>query len=137
MKFTSNRDLVIRSKNTGHAIEFKKGVPTNVPAGMHSECMEKGVLPVEENGKPVDPAEHQAALDKKVELPPEDGNERAAAIVVVMKELVKRNNSKDFTGGGCPSADAITAALRYKVDAKEVRDVWEKNRRELLNAPVK
>lgn len=126
MEFVSNRDIVVRSVH-GHAIEFKKGVPTYVPRVMHSECLEKGILPVEAGD-----------LDKVVEDPkgpklaPEDGMERADQILEVIKAIVKRNVSTDFTGGGHPSAEAVSASVGWKVDQKEVKDVWVKNREKVL-----
>jgi hypothetical protein len=134
VKFTSNRDIVVRSKSTGHAIEFKKGVPTQVPPGMHSEVMEKGILPVEDDGKAVDPVKHQAAVEPaKPKLPPEDGDVRNAEILEAIKVIVARNNSKDFAGGGCPHQQAVSSAIGYRVDQKEVRLVWEKHREAILN----
>lgn len=135
MKFVSNRDIVIRSKNTGHAIEFKKGVAVTVPLGMHSEVMERGILPVDEAGAPVDPAAHQIAVDPaKPIMPPDDGNVRNAQILEVIKQIVVRNNSKDFAGGGCPHQQAVSSALGWRVDQKEVRIVWERHREALLNS---
>lgn len=135
MKFVSSRDIVVRSKSTGHAVEFKKGVPTLAPVGMHEELFERGVLPADQSGA--------AALDlagatvdaatPKVLLAPDDGNERSMKIVEVFKAMVKRNSATDFTAGGTPNAAAVTSALGWRVDQKEVRAAWEKNREKLLN----
>lgn len=133
MEFVSNRNVVVRSKNTGHAIEFLKGVPTRVPNGMHEECLTIGILPVDGDGKPVDPAENDVVTEVKLKVVPEDAHERAAFILEACKAIVARNNSKDFAGGGQPSPDAISVALGWRVDQKEVRPVWEKNRQALLN----
>lgn len=129
--FVSNRDIIIRSKNTGHAIEFKKGVATRVPRGMYDEVMERGILPVDEG----EAAEVTKSLDDqtKILLAPEDALERSDRILDVMKAIIARNNSKDFTGGGMPHPQSITAALGWKVDHKEVRGVWEKNREALVS----
>lgn len=133
MNFTSNRDIVVRSKNTGHAIEFKKGVPTKVPYGMYEECLAVGVLPVDEDGAPVDPAENKVTQDVKLVTAPTDGGERAQLILEAFKQIVARNNSKDFAGGGMPHPDAVSLALRWRVEQKEVRQLWEKHRQALLN----
>lgn len=126
MNFISNRDIVVRSLH-GHSVEFKKGIPTAVPRVMHAECLEKGILPEEgpEQGNAIaDPAGPTLA--------PEDKLERDDAILEVIKQIVKRNNSSDFTGGGHPSATSISAAVGWKVDQKEVKDVWVKNREALI-----
>jgi hypothetical protein len=131
VKFVSNRDIVVRSLH-GHAIEFKKGVPTDVPRVMHSECLEKGILPVEgsdANEVIKDPAGPVLA--------PEDALEREDAIVKVIEAMVKRNVPSDFTGGGHPNAEAVSASLGWKTDQKEVKDVWVKNRERLILAKDK
>lgn len=126
MNFISNRDIVVRSLH-GHAIEFKKGVPTGVPRIMHAECLEKGILPEE------GPEQGNAVQDGPgPKLAPEDKMERDDAILAVIKAMVKRNNSNDFTGGGHPSATAVSASVGWKVDQKEVKDVWVKNREFLI-----
>ena len=131
--FVSNRDVVVRSKNTGHAIAFEKGVPMQIPPAMVGEVLEKGILPVDAQGKAVDPGENEVVVEtSKVVLAPEDGFERSQKILEVIKAIVARNDAKDFAGP-TPSAIAVTAALGWKVDQKEVRQVWEKNRQALLN----
>ena len=128
MKFISNRDIVVRSLH-GHAIEFKKGVPTDVPRVMHAECLEKGILPEEGSDKnevikdPAGPV-----------LAPEDALEREDAILKVVEAIVKRNVPTDFTGGGHPNAAVVTASLGWKTDQKEVKDVWVKHRERLILA---
>ena len=101
---------------------------------MHDEVLEKGILPVDDEGRAIDPEDNTVIEDApKVKLPPEDGDERDAAILTVIKKIVSRNNPADFSAGGTPNAGSITSALGYRVDQKEVRKVWEKNRAVLLN----
>lgn len=134
MQFVSNRTIVVRSKATGHSIAFEKGKPTTVPKGMHEEVLEKGILPVDEAGKPVDPAENKViTADQVRQQAPEDGETARAKILEALKQVVARNKSTDFTGGGQPSAEAVTSILGYRVDGKEVRDVWVKHRATILN----
>lgn len=135
MNFVSNRDVIVRSAKTGMSIQFKKGEPTFVHPKMHKEVMEKGVLPVDDENQAVNPATHTAGLEteSKVLLAPEDGYERSLKILEVIRAIVKRNNSKDFTAGGIPSARSITAALGWHVDSQEAKKVWEEHRREILH----
>jgi hypothetical protein len=119
----------------GQSVAFKKGIPTQVPPGMHEEVMERGILPLNDDGSSVDPVEHEAVTDKpKLLLAPDDGDERAKLIKQVFKAMVSRNNSSDFTASGTPNAAAVTSALGWKIDQKEVRTVWEKSREELIGA---
>lgn len=136
LEFVSNRNIVVRSAKSGMSVKFVRDVPTYVPPVMHAEVMEKGIMPIDAKGKIIE----QEEVGKLVEiheplivLAPEDSDERSERILDVIKALVKRNNSNDFTGGGIPSHKSITAALGWKVDVKEVKRVWEEHRRELLH----
>lgn len=131
MDYISNRDVVVRSKKTGHAIEFKKGVPTAVPKSMVEEVLEKGILPA--SNEAVEPGKTELVAEKpKIVLPPDDGDVREEQVLAVIKAIVKRNDPKDFTGGGAPSAGAVTAVLGWRADRKDVQKVWEKHKAELV-----
>ena len=132
MKFISNRDYVLRSIH-GHAIEFKKGVPTQVPRSMHNECLEKGILPEDDGLTQVTEAMDPTAP----KLAPEDALDRNDQILKVIESVVKKNNAADFTGGGHPNASVVTASLGWKADQKEVSAVWTKNRGALLRGEPK
>lgn len=99
--------------------------------------MEKGILPVDEKGAAIDPANNDVGMTQEpvVYLAPDDGYDREVKILEVFRAIVKRNDASDFTAAGMPSAKAVTAALRWSVDTKECRVVWTKHRRELLNGP--
>lgn len=120
--FVSNRDVQINSV-LGHSILFKKGVATYVPPIIRKECIEKGVLPVEGVEEATAVLE-EAEAGPKIVLSPEDPDERKDAIEKAAREIAKRNNSRDFTAGGVPSAQSISAALGFKVDQTEVKEVW-------------
>lgn len=132
--FVSNRNVTISSK-MGHNISFEKGVPTHVPRPMHSEVMERGILPCSKDGDVLDAPEVAVAEDKAILVEPEDAEERADKIREAIVALVKRNSPRDFTAGGVPSAASVTAALGWKVDPKEIRPVWAKMKEEGLVKP--
>lgn len=129
MQFVSNRDIVV--VGPGHAIEFKKGEPTDVPRIMHKACLEKGVIPVED---PAGNAGSVADADDKPRLllRPEDGEEMNDKILEALIAIVQRNDTRDFDAGGMPTAASVTAITGWKVDRKDVRKVWEEFRAELL-----
>lgn len=132
--FISMREKVVTS-TTGRSILFEPKTPTHVPREMHREVMEKGIMPCDKDGNILDSVEAVEGLgeqEAKVLLPPEDPDERSDKIVGAMKALVKRNSPHDFSAGGVPSAQAITAALGWRVDTKEVRALWAKLKPELL-----
>lgn len=130
--FISNRDVQVNSV-FGHSVLFKKGVPTYAPPPIRKECIEKGILPVEgvEEATAVLEAEDEKARPK-IHLAPEDPDERKASIEAACMAIAKSNNSRDFTGGGVPNAQAVTAALGWKVDQSEIKDVWKELKPKIL-----
>lgn len=135
-KFISNRDVFVQSVKYGRSYQFKKGVPRDdVIPQMHQDLLNKGILPVDEENQPVDPATHEVAKEAdgpKILLRPEDGEERKAKILEVLRAIVKRNSSADFGAGGMPSPKSVTLALGWKVDNKDVSEVWKDHKAELL-----
>ena len=130
--FVSNRDINVGTVY-GHSVFFKKGVPQTAPRVIHHVLIERGIFPVDENGevqteKAADLAEAPSVAFK---MAPEDAFERSDAIVKAMKMIIKRNNSKDFSAN-TPSAQAVSDIVGWRVDQKETRSVWEKNRAMLL-----
>jgi hypothetical protein len=132
--FVSNRDQVIGS-TSGHSIRFEKGKPTHVPRVMHEEVLNKGCVQCDGDAAPLPVDETDALPEKpKVLLAPDDADERAEAIKAVMEQVRDRNSSADFTAGGVPSAAALTAALGWKVDAKEIRPLWNRMKSDAAQA---
>lgn len=131
--FVSRRDFMLRS-TLGHVITFEKGKPAHVPKALHSLALEKGLLPCDKDGKELDleAASAVAPEEVKVLVAPEDAEEREEAVLKILKLLVERNNSADFGGGGIPKPEAVSQALGWRVDTKEVRTVWNKHRQALL-----
>lgn len=127
MEFISNRDIVVRSSKTGHAIKFEKNIPQGAPKSMYDELVAIGILPVEESDVKIVQKQIEEK-EKPVVLAPEDGAERAEKILEVIEAMFKRNDPADFTGGGEPAAKAIQAVLGWRVDQTEVRGIWKKNR---------
>lgn len=115
MKFISSRDRTITSL-TGHAIEFKKGVPTFVPREMHAEVLELGCVPEEELP---DSGEGDKTL-----VEPTDPTDRQNALLAVIAVMVERNSRDDFGANGAPSIKALSDALGWKPSAEERDTAW-------------
>lgn len=130
--FVSNRTMTV-SSTLGAAIAFKKGEATHVPKFMHTLVMEKGILPCDKDGKPVDVDSAPDTSEPKLMIAPEDAESRNAAIEKVIREMVVRNSPADFTAGSTPSSSAVSLTLGWRVDQKEVRAVWVKIRPDILN----
>jgi hypothetical protein len=137
--FVAPRDMNVTSTQ-GYSLDFKKGEPTHVPRAMHAEVMEKGVLPCDARGEikeAPEPAEVDPAAAVRVMVAPEDGDERSDAILEAIKALVARNDAKDFSAGGIPSAAAVTHAVGWRADRKEIAAVWQKYKPQLLKAEAR
>lgn len=135
--FVSPHRSINVGSTLGHSIAFKKGEPTYVVREMHALVMEKGCFPCDEKGKILDVEETPAPVETetKVKISPEDPAERKAAILAVVKALVEENNPHNFSGGGVPSAQSVTAALGWKVDQREIRVIWTELKPELAKKP--
>lgn len=135
--FVTNRNITVAT-TAGAAIAFEKGKPTHVPKFMHESVQEKGALPCDKDGKVTEasdaPEEPTAAAGSGLLLAPEDAESRNEAIEKTIRAIVERNAAPDFTAGGMPSAGAVSLALGWRVDQKEVRPIWVKIRPELLTA---
>lgn len=129
-KFVSNRDVVVRSSKYGRSYAFKKGVPRDdVIPQMHQDLFYAGIMPVDGEVK----EDSVAEPDKpKLMIAPEDGEERKLKILEAMEAIVGRNDSKDFTGAGMPSGAAVTRIVGWRVDNKDVAEVWKENKAALL-----
>ena len=115
MEFVLNRDKVVVTK-LGHAIEFKKGVPTHVPYECHTAVQEVGAIPVsdlEEEKKPESPEPNDPAAREKM-------------IFATFEALALKNERGTFTATGAPKDKPLEAALGFKIDAKERDALWLK-----------
>lgn len=125
--FVANRDVEVATTH-GIALNFKKGVPQQAPRAIHSILIEKGILPVDENGEiETETITAVTASPAGAKTMPEDADERAEAITDAMKLIVKRNRSIDFSGG-TPSAQAVSDIIGWRTDQKEVRKIWVEKR---------
>ena len=115
MKFTMFRNRTLCS-TSGLAIEFVKGVPTEVPASMHEEVLSAGGVPESEldldpktkdNDEPVDPAERQKAL------------------FAAFETMLLRSKREDFTASGAPHGKALAVLLGWTVGNKERDTAWQ------------
>lgn len=116
------RDYTLRTR-MGHVIKFVGGEPTPVAEAAYAEAIAKNIVPVErlDDDKP-------AFGMIRAEI---KGTLRDAIIFHALDEIAQRNQSEDFTGGGVPTAVAVTTATGLRISASEVGKFWI-NYRELL-----
>jgi hypothetical protein len=134
--FLSRRTFMLRTKE-GQCLSFEAGKPTHVPKLLHSLAMEKGLVPCDAAGKELDlvtASEANAASTEEFRpaQAPENADERNAAILRVVKAIVARNDSKDFGGNARPRAEAVSFALGWRVDPKDLNRLWDQHRAEIL-----
>jgi len=113
MNFILNRDKTIVSLH-GHAIAFKKGIPTHVPPAMYAEVQQIGAIPEDELEETVTVAPKE----------PDDPIKRKALIYEAFAALVLGAKRESFTGTGAPHAKALAAQLGFIVDSKERDKLW-------------
>lgn len=131
--FVAHRDVTVTSLK-GYSFNFKKGIPQHVPKQCHAEVIERGILPVDQDGS-LDPAKLDEIAQEgdpkaRIVLAPETQAERDEKINEALKAIAKRNRSEDFTAGGVPSPAAVSSALGWKVDGREIRPLWNKLRQD-------
>lgn len=116
-KLVLNRDYVLTTTK-GHAIAFKKGEPTHVPAAVYQDAIAIGA-------QPADGSDPNVLEDKKDSKAPVDPAERNPLILAAIEKIVAGNERKDFTAAGSPTAKAVEREVGFDVDAREVATVWQ------------
>ena len=96
----------------GHAIQFRKGEETTIPAVLLSEALTQGVVPVEDDDLPQDPAQLDGA--------PVDPMARKAEIKAAIVAIKTRNQREDFGATGNPKVAAVEKYLGWKATGKEI-----------------
>ena len=119
-EFILNRNYTLISR-TGHAVMFKKGEPTYVPAPVRAEAIGIGAVPVDGDTNVL--PEEQVV----VELTPE---ERREQLIKAFKTLQERDLRGDFTGQGFPSITALKKLVEFDPDKKEVETLYVQFREE-------
>ena len=112
MKFTLHANRVV-AFTSGHAIEFKKGVPTHVPKELWKQVQAIGAIPDE-----------ILEEDEAKAVPELSADERREKLLAAMAELADTNIREDFTGNGSPSIPALKARTGLVADAKERDALW-------------
>ena len=121
--YVLNRDYTHRSLY-GHSIGFEKNQPVWVPPGpIEVEVVRIGAEKVDGDNPDVIDAEKPV----KVAL---GYDELEALVREAFVEIIKTNNSKDFTGAGVPTVKAVEKATGEDVDSKFVAEVWAKFKEE-------
>jgi len=112
-----NRNFTLATTK-GHVIEFKKGVPTNVPKAVYQEALSIGA-------QPPDGSEPVVEDDRKKDAAPQDPAERNPLILAAIEAIIERNEREDFTAAGSPTVDAVSKEVGFKVSAREIAGQWQ------------
>jgi hypothetical protein len=116
-KLVLNRTYVL-STLKGHSVGFIKGVPTHVPPSVFAEAIAIGATPV-------DGSDPNILEDEAKDHAPADPADRNPLILAAIEKLVDRNERDDFTAAGSPTVSAVSAAVGFKVQAREIANVWQ------------
>lgn len=112
-----NRNYVLTTTK-GHSVAFVKGVPTHVPPAIYQEALTIGAIPPDGEDPHVEDV-------VKTDNAPSDPAERAPLILAAIEKLVAENARENFTAAGSPTVDAVTKAVGFKVQSKEIATVWQ------------
>ena len=112
MNFVLNRNKTVTSKY-GHAIEFKKGVPTHVPKEAWDEVIATGAIP-----------ENELEIDEETKVVELTAEQRKAAIFAAFEAIVAENDRESFTGNGLPDAKKVSEVAGFTVKADERTATW-------------
>jgi hypothetical protein len=115
MKMVMNRDVTV-SGLSGHAIKFRKGIPTHVPPEMMEDVMAKGAIPAEGESLP------EVKEEPRKDIP--IGPRRKAVFFEQFEKMIAENNRDDFNAFGVPKALVIKRELGFQVDSQEVKAMW-------------
>ena len=112
-----NRNYVLTTTK-GHSVAFEKGKPTHVPPAIYQEALAIGAIPP-------DGEEPQVEDVVKTDNAPGDPAERAPLILAAIEKLVAENARDNFTAAGSPTVGAVSEAVGFKVQSKEIATVWQ------------
>ena len=112
-----NRDYVLTT-TMGHSIQFKKGVPTNVPPSVYQAALGIGAQPPEGEAPNV-------PVEVDPTKPPTDAALRNPLILAAIEKIVAGNERKDFTAAGSPTVKAVERILGFDVDGREIAVMWQ------------
>lgn len=121
--YVLNRNYTHRSL-LGHSVGFTKGQPTWVPPGpIEIEVVKIGAEMVD--------GENPSVLDDDTPVKEELSAEELELLVrEAFKQVVKANNSKDFTGAGVPTVKAIEKITGEDVERSFIEEIWAKVKEE-------
>ena len=89
----------------------------HVPAGLHAEMSQNGLVPeteIEEKDAPAGPVR------------PEDAEELRKQVYTAFDKLVEKADRESFGGHGVPKGNAIEKVLGYPLNNAEIKDLWTK-----------
>ena len=115
------RNITLRSLQ-GISVRFEKNKPVAVPEQCIAEAMALGAVPVT-----------AADLEKPEPLftPEPVGLAREEAFQTAIEMLVEENSRTKFTAGGKPTKAAMTSALGFEIDNREINAEWAKYKEQL------
>ena len=118
------RDFTLRTR-LGHTISFIAGEPTAVPESAYAEALSKNIVPAK---RPDSDTPAFGMLQAEV-----TGTLRDAMIYGAIHEIVHRNQTDEFSGGGVPKAAAVSAAAGVSVSSSEANRYYT-NYREFISS---
>lgn len=113
--YVLNRNYTLRT--TLGVITFEKDKPTWVVPHMEKEVCQIG-------GERVDGENPDLIEDEKQVVLPPSGDVRKDQIFAAFEMIIEKNDSKEFTGQGVPTAKAVEKLVGFEVERNEVATAW-------------
>jgi len=111
---------------SGHTVRFTANTPTFVPDVCVPDALKVNIIFAERDASSVLNDKADAEAGKHLAKFTLTGDYRMCAILAVMDEVVKRNDSSEFTGGGRPKVGVLRQELNLpSLSEGEVSKMWD------------
>ena len=121
---TPNTELMVSPRNftlvTPHPWMFKvrANVPIEIPSPMVKDAIAAGMRLVEEDKT------EEALVPTHDDPEPRNAEKRQELLLATIKKVRDRNDPKEFTAAGVPSAKAISMIVRFTVSQREITALY-------------
>lgn len=108
----------------GHRLVFKAGEPTHVPPKCVSECMQRGIMPTDEQPEPAE----VVAPEEKSDNEADTEAEFKVALDQALLAIITRNDPTDLKSDLTPKLNKVVAEMSpdlRRPTATEVSDAYQ------------
>lgn len=120
---TSSRNFVLATTHPW-VLGIRKGEVTKIPAPMVPDALAAGMTLVE-------PEQTEEILAPKHDNPePANPSDRERLLLTAIEAIEEKNDAKEFTAAGVPSAKAVSMRVRFTVAQREITAMYDAIRKQ-------